>query len=117
MKHIVVIGGGAAGMMAAIAAAKQGARVTLFEKNEKTGKKIFITHGHLYNVKYTLNNLYYAAREKNADIVCFGHTHNPMSEYVDGLYVLNPGSCHGYGASYAYIDVTPQGIMTNILKA
>lgn len=30
-------------MMAAIAAAKQGARVTLFEKNEKTGKKIFIT--------------------------------------------------------------------------
>ena len=81
------------------------------------GKKIFITHGHLYNVKYTLNNLYYAAREKNADIVCFGHTHNPMSEYVDGLYVLNPGSCHGYGASYAYIDVTPQGIMTNILKA
>ncbi len=43
MKHIVVIGGGAAGMMAAITAAKQGARVTLLEKNEKTGKKIYIT--------------------------------------------------------------------------
>ncbi len=43
MRHIVVIGGGAAGMMAAISAAKQGARVTLLEKNEKTGKKIYIT--------------------------------------------------------------------------
>lgn len=43
MKHVIVIGGGAAGMMAAIAAAGQGAEVTLFEKNEKTGKKLFIT--------------------------------------------------------------------------
>lgn len=43
MKHVIVVGGGAAGMMAAIAAAGQGAKVTLFEKNEKTGKKIFIT--------------------------------------------------------------------------
>lgn len=43
MKHIIVIGGGAAGMMAAYAAAKKGAAVTLLEKNEKTGKKIYIT--------------------------------------------------------------------------
>lgn len=43
MKNVIVIGGGAAGMMAAIAAAGQGASVTLLEKNEKLGKKIFIT--------------------------------------------------------------------------
>lgn len=43
MGHIIVVGGGAAGMMAAISAAKTGADVTLLEKNEKTGKKIFIT--------------------------------------------------------------------------
>ena len=43
MKHVIVIGGGAAGMMAAYAAAKEGARVTLIEKNEKLGKKLFIT--------------------------------------------------------------------------
>ena len=43
MNKVVVIGGGAAGMMAAITAAKEGADVTLFEKNEKTGKKIYIT--------------------------------------------------------------------------
>lgn len=43
MKRIVVIGGGAAGMMAAVGAAGQGALVTLLEQNEKTGKKIYIT--------------------------------------------------------------------------
>lgn len=43
MRQVIVIGGGAAGMMAAIAAAQNGARVTLLEKNEKTGKKIYIT--------------------------------------------------------------------------
>lgn len=43
MKKIIVIGGGAAGMMAAIAAAQAGAQVILLEKNEKLGKKIFIT--------------------------------------------------------------------------
>lgn len=43
MKHVGVVGGGAAGLMAAYAAAKNGHVVTLFEKNEKLGKKIYIT--------------------------------------------------------------------------
>lgn len=43
MKRVIVIGGGAAGMMAAIAAATQGALVTLVEKNERLGKKLYIT--------------------------------------------------------------------------
>ncbi len=43
MKKVCVIGGGAAGLMAAYAAAKNGHEVTLFEKNEKLGKKIYIT--------------------------------------------------------------------------
>ncbi|MBR5420155.1 MAG: NAD(P)/FAD-dependent oxidoreductase [Lachnospiraceae bacterium] len=42
-RRIAVLGGGAAGMMAAIAAAEAGARVVVFEKNEKSGKKLFIT--------------------------------------------------------------------------
>ena len=41
--NILVVGGGAAGMMAAKYAADRGARVTLIEKNEKLGKKIYIT--------------------------------------------------------------------------
>lgn len=43
MSNIVVIGAGPAGMMAAIVAAKVGHQVTLLEKNEKIGKKLFIT--------------------------------------------------------------------------
>lgn len=42
-RKIVVIGGGAAGMMAAVSAAEQGASVTLLEPNERLGKKLNIT--------------------------------------------------------------------------
>ena len=42
-KKVVVVGGGAAGCIAAYMAAKNGHKVTLYEKNEKIGKKIFIT--------------------------------------------------------------------------
>ena len=42
-KEIVIIGGGAAGMMAAISAAERGALVTLLEPNERLGKKLNIT--------------------------------------------------------------------------
>lgn len=41
--NILVVGGGAAGLMAAGTAAENGARVTLFETNEKVGRKLFIT--------------------------------------------------------------------------
>ena len=43
MGNVIVIGGGAAGLMAAYAAASRGQRVVLLEKNEKLGKKIYIT--------------------------------------------------------------------------
>lgn len=43
MSRVLIIGGGAAGMFAAIAAAKNGHQVCLYEKNEKLGKKLFIT--------------------------------------------------------------------------
>ncbi|HAP21122.1 MAG TPA: aminoacetone oxidase family FAD-binding enzyme, partial [Lachnospiraceae bacterium] len=43
MKKCIVIGGGAAGMFAAVMAAAGGLSVSLWEKNEKLGKKLFIT--------------------------------------------------------------------------
>lgn len=43
MSKVLIVGGGAAGMMAAVTAARQGDEVSLFEKNEKLGKKLFIT--------------------------------------------------------------------------
>lgn len=42
MNKVIVVGGGAAGMMAAISAADSGAEVILIEKNEKLGKKFIL---------------------------------------------------------------------------
>ena len=41
--RVIVIGGGPSGMIAAITAAQKGDEVTLLEKNEKLGKKLYIT--------------------------------------------------------------------------
>lgn len=43
MHKVLIAGGGAAGMMAAVTAARNGRKVCLLEKNEKLGKKLFIT--------------------------------------------------------------------------
>ena len=81
------------------------------------GKRIFATHGHLYGAKMGLNRLIYAAKEKNADILLYGHTHISMNEYDDGMYIINPGSCHGYGATYCLLDITEKGVLASIVKA
>ncbi len=43
MERIVIVGGGAAGMFASILLAEAGRKVTVLERNEKTGKKLYIT--------------------------------------------------------------------------
>ena len=43
LRKVIVVGGGAAGMMAALFSAREGAHVTLLERNEKLGKKMYIT--------------------------------------------------------------------------
>lgn len=67
------------------------------------GKRIFITHGHKYGVKSGLMRLCLAGREKNADIVLFGHTH---SQFIDDgdMLILNPGSVSG--GKYAVVEIT-----------
>ena len=55
-------------------------------------KKIFLTHGDLYNVKLSLNSLIYAAMEKECDICIYGHTHIPDCFIEEGILFLNPGA-------------------------
>ena len=52
-RQVAVIGGGASGMMAAIWAAGEGASVTVYEKNDRVGKKLLVTG----NGKCNLGNL------------------------------------------------------------
>lgn len=59
---------------------------------EISGKKIFLTHGHRYDVRYGITNLYYKALELNVDMVLFGHTHVPINIEENGIIFMNPGS-------------------------
>lgn len=56
------------------------------------GHRILLSHGHRYHVKSSLLSLSYAAREAEAELCLFGHTHVPLLEKSDGLILLNPGS-------------------------
>ena len=77
--------------------------------------KILFSHGHTFGVKYSLDRIYYKAKEIGAKIVLFGHTHCRYYSYEDGVHILNPGSAScprdGKPKSYAFIDVTDSGIM------
>ncbi len=65
---------------------------------EVEGVKIFVTHGHLFGVKYSLDGLVKAAIERNADICVFGHTHVTCKEEQGGVVLYNPGrASRGYG--------------------
>lgn len=80
---------------------------------ELGAKRIFITHGHRYDVNYSLMKLAYTAMENEADLCIFGHTHIPLYEKHEGLRIVNPGSLSrprgGSKASYAIIDINDKG--------
>jgi len=80
---------------------------------------IFAVHGHMNDVKYSLEPLKALARKKGANIVLYGHTHARHNEYDDGMYIINPGSVSiprdGNRPSFAVIELLPNGIMTNIV--
>ena len=80
------------------------------------GHRLFFTHGHRYDVKMGLYRLVCAAREQKADIVMFGHTHVPVTDYDDGLYILNPGSLSYGNPTYGVIDITDAGIVPHIMR-
>ncbi|KHD36987.1 serine/threonine protein phosphatase [Clostridium acetobutylicum] len=80
--------------------------------SEKTfllgGKKFFITHGDRYGVKYSMMKLEYRAKELEADIVLFGHTHISQIDFNDGIWYINPGSVsypRNASNSTAYIEI------------
>ncbi len=59
---------------------------------KKEGDTIYMTHGHLFNVRFGLTQLAKAAKEQKANIALFGHTHELGVKWQDGILFLNPGS-------------------------
>ncbi len=82
---------------------------------EAGGKRIFLTHGHKQLVKMDYHMLISQAREKNADLVVFGHTHLPYQEMSGNLTVLNPGSLR-YGKTYAVCEINDSVLKTRLCK-
>ena len=82
------------------------------------GYRFFMTHGHLYGVKYGLLRLSLAAQEAGADVVLFGHTHVPYCSCEGGRWFLNPGSC-GQSAqpTYGIIELTDGALACRIAAA
>lgn len=81
-------------------------------------KKLFLTHGHTFGVKYGLKTIATAARVKAAQICVFGHTHVPYCGYEDGVLLVNPGSASGRYASAAtcaVIEIEQGKICADIL--
>lgn len=73
------------------------------------GLKTLLVHGHHHHVKISLQYLSFIAREKGCGLAFYGHTHRAKAEWVNGVWLLNPGSC-GWGESTALqVDITDEG--------
>ncbi len=86
---------------------------------EIEGKRIFFTHGHLWRVKDGLEELERAARERQADVALYGHTHRAAADYREGLWLINPGSLRDSRETppgYLALDITPAGIVPVLRK-
>ena len=81
-------------------------------------RKIFVTHGHLYNVKSSLMGLGYRAKEVSADIVCYGHSHLLGIEMVEDILFINPGSIRlprgRHEHTYVLLDIKNHLIEANV---
>lgn len=83
------------------------------------GVTAFLTHGHLYRVRYRLDTLLYAAEDSGAKIAMFGHTHRAGFDVMDGIFVLNPGTAGvGSDRTWAKLEISSDGkISCDIAKA
>ncbi|MEN2998458.1 MAG: YfcE family phosphodiesterase [Brevinematia bacterium] len=59
---------------------------------EIEGKKIMLTHGHIFSVHDNLEKLKFASASNSSKIVMFGHTHQPLAKKIDGIFFFNPGA-------------------------
>jgi hypothetical protein len=75
------------------------------------GHRFYFCHGHRASLYSGFFNLVAAAKNNNADVALFGHTHVPYHKNVDGILLVNPGSLSrprsDAGATFAVIQCEP----------
>ncbi len=83
------------------------------------GKKIFVTHGHRYSVKWDYDKLHKKAQEMGVDLLLFGHTHVADVVKAEGYYLVNPGSISDSRSddteSYALIEIEKGEVSINVI--
>lgn len=76
--------------------------------------RMFLTHGHYYNVSLGVEGLVEEAAERGCDVAMYGHTHRPYLEQSGTVTVLNPGSLsyprqEGRRPSYMIMEMDETG--------
>jgi len=69
------------------------------------GVRMFMTHGHRHNVKFTLDSLANAAHFSGAKLALFGHTHERERRELGDVTVFNPGAAGGWYSTGGLITV------------
>lgn len=84
------------------------------------GFRVLMLHGHTKNVKHGTGVLEYYAREKEIDLVLYGHTHSRDIRRIEGekpFYIFNPGSIGASSyekPSFGYIETVKGQIVLNV---
>ena len=80
------------------------------------GVRIFMTHGHRYNVKFGYESLANAAHFSGAALALFGHTHEADLLRMGGVTLFNPGSAGKGRQTYGMITVKGAEFRCEILS-
>ncbi|MCX7820544.1 MAG: metallophosphoesterase [Brevinematales bacterium] len=65
--------------------------------------KVWLLHGHRYEAHFSTDRMLAKAREKNYQLVCYGHTHKKEFDEREGIYFFNPGALKD--GSYGFIKI------------
>lgn len=73
----------------------------------RVGRVVFYAcHGHTRYVKYGLDRLWFAARERDAEVALYGHTHRANIDIERGMYMINPGAvCERRPQNAAFVEI------------
>ena len=75
---------------------------------------VYMTHGHLHHVKWSLLRLKLAAQESGARVVLYGHTHRSHCQQLGQLWLVNPWTCGGNSGTYAILTIKNETVVCEI---
>ena len=77
-----------------------------------------VAHGHMHDVNFSLQKLYYTALDNNCIGALFGHTHRSAFVETGDLYMMNPGSLtkprDGSGGTFGILETFEDGVFGKI---